>query len=289
MTRANDIASLVDSTGDIVAAALDNVAPSNDASALTTGTLDMARIANGSVTNAHFATGAADVSHDTTPALGGALDAQTNSITNVGNLGIGGTPSSELHLSSAAPIITSTASNGSSGLRINVTGQSGGQILRVQGDNTTHFQVDQNGEGTFEDTLNVNGHIYGNDGDAKLQLGFDRIYSNTNMSLTGTATDTYVNSSNLLDTGAYIIRVHVTGGGWYSEAWGGIMSWYSGSTNSNDADDMYMQGMGHAANGRNLFARVRRKTGNNHNHSIQLWTNSASSGSTLHIDAKRLY
>ena len=44
MTRANDIASLVDSAGDIVAAALDNVAPSNDASALTTGTLAAARL-----------------------------------------------------------------------------------------------------------------------------------------------------------------------------------------------------------------------------------------------------
>ena len=55
MTRANDIASLVDSAGDIVAAALDNVAPSNDASALTTGTLDMARVANGSVTASHIA------------------------------------------------------------------------------------------------------------------------------------------------------------------------------------------------------------------------------------------
>ena len=55
MTRANDIASLVDSTGDIVAAALDNVPPSNDASALTTGTLDMARVANGSVTASHIA------------------------------------------------------------------------------------------------------------------------------------------------------------------------------------------------------------------------------------------
>ena len=289
MTRANDIASLVDSNGDIVAGALDNVPPSNDASALTTGTLDMARVANGSVTNAHFAAGAADLSHDTTPELGGALDAQTNNITNVGNLGIGGTPSSELHLSSAAPIITSTASNGSSGLRINVTGQSGGQILRVQGDNTTHFQVNQDGEGIFEDTLNVNGHIYGNNGNAKLQLGFDRIYTNSGMSLTTSAQNTYVNSSNLLDTGSYIIRVHVTGGGWYSEVWSGIMSWYAGTTNSNDADDIYMTGMGHAASARNIYARVKRYGGNNNNHSLQIWTNSASSGSTVHIDAKRLY
>lgn len=39
MTRARDIANLVDANGDVVAAALDNVPASNDASALTTGTL----------------------------------------------------------------------------------------------------------------------------------------------------------------------------------------------------------------------------------------------------------
>ena len=39
MTRARDIADLVDANGDIVVGALDNVPASNDASALTTGTL----------------------------------------------------------------------------------------------------------------------------------------------------------------------------------------------------------------------------------------------------------
>ena len=39
MTRARDIADLLDASGDIVAGALDNVPASNDASALTTGTL----------------------------------------------------------------------------------------------------------------------------------------------------------------------------------------------------------------------------------------------------------
>ena len=44
MTRARDIANLVDANGDIVAGALDNVPASNDASALTTGTLAAARL-----------------------------------------------------------------------------------------------------------------------------------------------------------------------------------------------------------------------------------------------------
>lgn len=44
MTRARDIANLVDANGDVVAGALDNVPASNDASALTTGTLAGARL-----------------------------------------------------------------------------------------------------------------------------------------------------------------------------------------------------------------------------------------------------
>lgn len=52
MTRARDIANLVDANGDIVAGALDNVPASNDASALTTGTLDVARLGASSITAA---------------------------------------------------------------------------------------------------------------------------------------------------------------------------------------------------------------------------------------------
>ena len=85
MTRARDIANLVDANGDIVAGALDNVPASNDASALTTGTLDAARLPT------------EIVSSDTTPQLGGNLDGQTNDITNVGNIGIGtASPSQKL-------------------------------------------------------------------------------------------------------------------------------------------------------------------------------------------------
>lgn len=62
MTRARDIANLVDSNGDIVAGALDNVP-------------------------------AADLVNDTTPQLGGALDAQLNDMSAVGNVTLGASPS----------------------------------------------------------------------------------------------------------------------------------------------------------------------------------------------------
>lgn len=60
MTRARDIADLVDANGDIVAGALDNVP-------------------------------AADLVNDTTPQLGGNLDAQSNDISNAGAIGVGTT------------------------------------------------------------------------------------------------------------------------------------------------------------------------------------------------------
>ena len=44
MTKARDLADLLDATGDVKSAALDNVPASNDASALTTGTLPNARL-----------------------------------------------------------------------------------------------------------------------------------------------------------------------------------------------------------------------------------------------------
>lgn len=49
MSRARDLADLLDASGDVKSAALDNVPASNDASALTTGTLPAARIAAGSL------------------------------------------------------------------------------------------------------------------------------------------------------------------------------------------------------------------------------------------------
>lgn len=57
MSQARNIADLVDANGDIVAGALDNVPPSNDASALTTGTLAAARLptlANSDITGHPF-------------------------------------------------------------------------------------------------------------------------------------------------------------------------------------------------------------------------------------------
>ena len=57
MSKSRQLADLLDSNGDVVAGALDNAPPSNDASALTTGTLDSARLPTSGVSASSLTTG----------------------------------------------------------------------------------------------------------------------------------------------------------------------------------------------------------------------------------------
>lgn len=52
MTKARNLSDLLDNNGDVKIGSLDNVPPSDNASSLTTGTLDIARLSDGSITNA---------------------------------------------------------------------------------------------------------------------------------------------------------------------------------------------------------------------------------------------
>lgn len=61
MTRARDFANVISGQFDLPASSLDNVPSPNDASALTTGTLPIARIADGSITGAKLAAGAGGI------------------------------------------------------------------------------------------------------------------------------------------------------------------------------------------------------------------------------------
>ena len=114
------------------------------------------------------------------------------------------------------------------------------------------------------------------------------IYSNSSFSISTTATDTYVNSSNLITTGTYALSIEVTNSPYYSETWSGIMQWYSGSTNSNDSTGITLTGMGHAPNGKVVSARVKRKGGNQHNHSLQVFHNSGTNTVNMKIYAVQL-
>ena len=61
-------------------------------------------------------------------------------------IGIGTTsPSAELHLSATAPIIKTTATNNSSGLRLNIVG-GGNELLRIQDDGSEAMRINSNRE-----------------------------------------------------------------------------------------------------------------------------------------------
>jgi hypothetical protein len=87
MTKARNISDLLDANGDVKADNLDNVPPSNDASALTTGTINSARFpATLPAIDGSNLTGInTDLVSDTTPQLGGTLDANGNNIDVDGN------------------------------------------------------------------------------------------------------------------------------------------------------------------------------------------------------------
>jgi len=62
-----------------------------------------------------------------------------------GQVGIGtSSPSSEFHVSSAAPIITATATNTNSGLRLNIVG-GGNELFRIQDNGTERLRINSSG------------------------------------------------------------------------------------------------------------------------------------------------
>ena len=80
---------------------------------------------------------------------GGGVRSEKLRITSAGNVGIGtDVPADILHLRNNAPVITTEATNASSGLRVNVLDQTSGtsQIFRVQNDNSTLFTILKSGD-----------------------------------------------------------------------------------------------------------------------------------------------
>lgn len=63
-----------------------------------------------------------------------------------------------------------------------------------------------------------------------------------------------------LDTGMYAVYMclNANPAGIWSEGWAGIMSWYSGVTNSDNSDEILLHNAGHADNSNEVYLRTLR-------------------------------
>lgn len=181
MSRARDIANLVDANGDIVSGALDNVPASNDASALTTGTLAAARIADGSlatakITGLHAVATSGDYNGlSNLPSLfNGAYDSltgrpnsfrqgdQKHGVTS-SNRGLGGSYVNHLSVSAfTVPAGHQAACFMSMSLSSMYESNAGGPAFRfhIQGPNNWYSPEHRGGRGSFSNYTSSEGLVY---------------------------------------------------------------------------------------------------------------------------------
>ena len=65
-----------------------------------------------------------------------------------------------------------------------------------------------------------------------------------------------------LDSGMYAVymRLEANDVGLWGEAWSGIMTWYSGVTNSDNSDEILLHNAGHADNSNEVYLRTIRQS-----------------------------
>ena len=71
-----------------------------------------------------------------------------------------------------------------------------------------------------------------------------------------------------LDTGMYAVymRMDANSDGIWGEGWAGIMSWYSGVTNSGNSDEILLHNAGHADNTNEVYLRALRHSSSTYIH-----------------------
>lgn len=87
------------------------------------------------------------------------------------------------------------------------------------------------------------------------------------LKLTTAWMDTGISGTNL-NTGTYIVQVSGLssddGISTYSEIWSGVMSWYAGTTNSTNAEEILLHNAGYADNSGEIYLRTTRTSGGNY-------------------------
>lgn len=95
-----------------------------------------------------------------------------------------------------------------------------------------------------------------------------------------------------LDTGTYVVQVSGFNSDYtylYGEIYSGVMSWYSGETNSLNSDEIFLHNAGHASNGNHIYLRTVRKSSGNGGLRLQIASKIAASGTdTLTFKFRRL-
>ena len=106
-----------------------------------------------------------------------------------------------------------------------------------------------------------------------------------------TWTDTGIDGTDLA-TGTYVMQVfiddHNAGGGHYDEYYSGIISWFNGSTNSTNVDEIVIHRAGHASNNSDVQFRTERASGSDsHDLMLQVKQNFAHSTTMNNTDGRR--
>ncbi len=101
----------------------------------------------------------------------------------------------------------------------------------------------------------------------------DQLYTVTvSAQLTTSWQDTGINGGDL-STGTYIVQIYADSDVpryHYQEFYSGVMSWFSGGTNSNEVDEITLHRAGHAPNDGNIFLRTLRHPSGGDNLMLQL-------------------
>lgn len=164
------------------------------------------------------------------------------------------------------------ATQDSAGQQINTTyikglSVNGRTVTYTRGDGTTGTITTQDTNTTYNNvTTSASGLMTAADKQKLDALG-GIVTITKSLTLKTAWMDTGISGTNL-DTGTYIVQVSGLssddGISTYSEIWSGVMSWYSGGTNSTNAEEILLHNAGHADNSGEIYLRTARTSGGNY-------------------------